>query len=202
VTSQAVRSPLDDHLLTPQNAALLIIDIQPVQVTSVASRDRRSLVDNILTVTRTATLYNLPVVLSTVNVKAGRNEPTIRRVLDELPGIEALDRTSINSWEDADFVAAVKATGRRKLIMVALWTEACLAFAALDALRDGYEVYPVVDAVGGTSHEAHQIGLERIVQAGAQPVTWVQRICELQRDWNRGDTAGRVAQILFTVVGK
>jgi nicotinamidase-related amidase len=202
VTSQAVRSPLDDHLLTPQNAALLIIDIQPVQVTSVASRDRRSLVDNILTVTRTATLYNLPVVLSTVNVKAGRNEPTIRRVLDELPGIEALDRTSINSWEDADFVAAVKATGRRKLIMVALWTEACLAFAALDALRDGYEVYPVVDAVGGTSHEAHQIGLERIVQAGAQPVTWVQLICELQRDWNRGDTAGRFAQILFTVVGK
>ncbi len=202
MTSQAVRSPLDDHLLTPQNAALLIIDIQPVQVTSVASRDRRSLVDNILTVTRTATLYNLPVVLSTVNVKAGRNEPTIRRVLDELPGIEALDRTSINSWEDADFVAAVKATGRRKLIMVALWTEACLAFAALDALRDGYEVYPVVDAVGGTSHEAHQIGLERIVQAGAQPVTWVQLICELQRDWNRGDTAGRFAQILFTVVGK
>jgi nicotinamidase-related amidase len=86
--------------------------------------------------------------------------------------------------------------------MVALWTEACLAFVALDALHNGFEVYPVVDAVGGTSLEAHLIGLERMVQAGARPVTWVQLICELQRDWNRSDTAERFAQILFTVVGK
>jgi nicotinamidase-related amidase len=96
-----------------------------------------------------------------------------------------------------EFLAAVKATGRKKLLMTALWTEACLAFPTLDALREGYEVYPVVDAVGGTSLEAHRAALERVVQAGAKPVSWVQVICELQRDWNREETVKAVADILF-----
>ena len=85
--------------------------------------------------------------------------------------------------------------------MTALWTEACLTFPALDALRDGYEVYPVVDAVGGTSVEAHRAGLERIAQAGARPISWVQMMCELQRDWARTETAATFAKILFTVEG-
>ena len=197
MTSAPVRDPLADHLLTPENAAFLIIDYQPVQVTSVASMDRRALVENIVSVAKAAMLFKLPIVLSTVNVKTGRNAPTIKPLQDILGAAESFDRTTINAWEDEEFVRAVKATGRRKLIMAALWTEACLTFPALDAMREGFEVYPVVDAVGGTSVEAHRAGLERIVQAGAKPVSWVQLICELQRDWVREETVRGFAEILF-----
>jgi nicotinamidase-related amidase len=188
-------------LLTPENCALIIIDYQPVQVTSVASMDRRELVANIVALARTARLYRLPIVLSTVNVKTGINQPTIHQLQDILTGIESLDRTTINAWEDLEFVKAVKASGRNKLIMAALWTEACLTFPALDALREGYEVFPVVDAVGGTSLEAHRAALQRITHAGAVPVSWVQLICELQRDWKRKETATEFAEILFAVDG-
>ncbi len=159
--------------------------------------DRRTLVGNIVAVAKAAMLYELPVVLSTVNVETGINEPTIPQLGEVLTGIKALDRTTINAWEDNEFVNAVKATGRKKLIMTALWTEACLTFPSLDALREGYEVYPVVDAVGGTSLEAHRAALERIVQAGAKPISWVQMLCELQRDWVRKETAKPFAKILF-----
>lgn len=161
----------------------------------------RTLVANIAAVARTAKLYDLPVVLSSVNVKTGRNQPTIHQITDVLPDVEVIDRTSINAWEDDDFVAAVKATGRKKLIMAALWTEVCLVFPVLDALQSGYEVYPVVDAVAGTSLEAHRAGLERIVQAGAKPTSWVQLICELQRDWLREKTVPGFADIVFAVEG-
>jgi nicotinamidase-related amidase len=201
MTSQAIRDPVKDRLLTPENCALIIIDYQPVQVSSVASMDRRALVANIVALARTAKLYRLPIVLSTVNVKTGINQPTIHQVQDILTGIESLDRTTINAWEDLEFVKAVKASGRNKLIMAALWTEACLTFPALDALREGYEVFPVVDAVGGTSLEAHRAALQRITQAGAVPVSWVQLICELQRDWKRKETATEFAEILFAVDG-
>jgi len=200
-SSLTARDPVKDHLLTPKNAVLIIIDYQPVQITSVASMDRRTLVTNIVAVTRLAKLYELPIVLSTVNVNTGLNQPTIQQLRDLLPDVHGIDRTTINAWEDDDFVNAVKATGRKKLIMTALWTEACLAFPALDALREGYEVYPVVDAVGGTSLDAHRAALKRIVQAGAKPVSWVQLSCELQRDWQRKDTAAEFAEILFAVEG-
>ena len=201
MTSLPVRDQANDHLLTPKNCALLVIDYQPVQVGSIASMDRRDLVLNIVAVARTALLYGVPVVLSTVNVKTGANQPTIHQLADVLAGIEAIDRTSINAWEDAEFVAAVKATGRKKLLMTALWTEACLTFPTLDAMREGYEVYPIADAVGGTSLEAHRAALERVAQAGAQPASWVQLLCELQRDWSRKQTAGTFAEILFAVEG-
>jgi nicotinamidase-related amidase len=202
MTSESRRDPETDHLLTPENSALIIIDYQPVQVGSVASMDRRSLVLNIVDVAKAAKLYGLPIVLSTVNVNTGKNAPTIDQLTDVMGEIEALDRTTINAWEDVEFVSAVKATGRKKLIMTALWTEACLTFPTLDALRDGYEVYPVVDAVGGTSPEAHRAALERIVQAGARPISWVQLLCELQRDWARTETASRFAEVVFSVEGK
>ena len=197
MASLPIRNQVEDHLLTPKNSALIIIDYQPVQVTSVASMDRHMLVDNIVAVARAAMLYELPIVLSTVNVETGINEPTIPQLREVLTGIKALDRTTINAWEDNEFVNAVKATGRKKLIMTALWTEACLTFPSLDALRERYEVYPVVDAVGGTSLEAHRAGLERIIQAGAKPISWVQMLCELQRDWVRKETAKPFAKILF-----
>ena len=201
MTSLPVRDQANDHLLTPMNCALIVIDYQPVQVGSIASMDRRDLVLNIVAVARTAKLYGVPVVLSTVNVKTGANQPTIHQLAEVLDGVEALDRTTINAWEDVEFVDAVKATGRKKLLMTALWTEACLTFPTLDALREGYEVYPVADAVGGTSLEAHRAALERVAQAGAKPTSWVQVLCELQRDWSRKETAGKFAEILFAVEG-
>lgn len=201
MTSQPIRDPLQDHLLTPKNCAVVIIDYQPVQVTSVASMDRRTLVANIVALAKTAKLYGVPVVLTTVNVKTGRNQPIIHQLHDIFPDIEPIDRTSINAWEDQDFVDAVRATGRKKLVMAALWTEVCLAFPALDALREGFEVYPVIDAVGGTSVDAHRAGLDRIVQAGAVPVSWVQLACELQRDWRRETTVPGFAEIVFAVEG-
>lgn len=197
----AVRDPVADHLLTPRNAAVLIIDFQPVQVSSIASRDKRQLVANITALARIAKLYDLPVVLATVNVATGRNQPTIHQITEVLGDAGTIDRTSINAWEDRDFVAAVRATGRKKLIMAALWTEVCLVHPALDAMADGYEVYPVVDACGGTSLEAHDAALDRLVQAGAKPTSWVQLICELQRDWNREATVPGFADILFAIEG-
>jgi nicotinamidase-related amidase len=201
MTSEIKRDPVNDQLLTPQNSAMIIIDYQPVQVTSVASMDRQKLVSNIVAVAWTAKLYGLPIVLSTVNVKTGKNQPTIHQLQEVLPAVDSFDRTTINAWEDVEFNKAVKETGRKKLIMAALWTEACLTFPALDALGEGYEVYPVVDAVGGTSPEAHRAALDRITQAGAKPVSWVQLICELQRDWQRKNTAQEFANILFAVEG-
>jgi nicotinamidase-related amidase len=197
MTSLSVRDQVNDTLLTPKNAALIIIDYQPIQVSSIGSMDQQLLVDNIVRVAKTGKAYGLPIVLSTVNVKASSGKPTISQLQEVLTGVEPLDRTTINAWEDDQFVHAVEATGRKKLVMTALWTEACLTFPALDAMRDGYEVYPVVDAVGGTSVEAHRAAIERIVQAGAKPVTWVQLICELQRDWDRTETLEAFREILF-----
>lgn len=195
------RDPVADHMLTAQNAALLIIDFQPVQVGSIASMNKRLLVANVVAVARTAKLYGMPTVLTTVNVTSGHNQPMLVPITDVLSGVPIVDRSSINAWEDDDFVAAVKATGRKKLIMVALWTEVCLVFPALDALQEGFEVYVVVDAVGGTSEEAHRAGLQRIIQAGGIPVSWIQLACELQRDWNRESTAAGFADIVFAEVG-
>jgi nicotinamidase-related amidase len=197
----SVRNAVTDHLLTPQNAAVVIIDFQPVQVSSIASRDKRQLVANITALARIAKLYGLPTVLLSVNVSTGRNQPTIHQLTDVLENVRVIDRTSINAWEDRDFVSAVKATGRKKLIMAALWTEVCLVHPALDAIADGFEVYPVVDACGGTSLEAHNAALDRLFQAGAKPTSWVQVICELQRDWNREATVPGFAEILFAIEG-
>lgn len=188
MASEPIRDPLKDELLTPQNAAFVIIDYQPVQVNSIASMDRQLLVNNIVGTAKAAVTYGLPIVHSTVNVKTGLNKPPIpqlRKVLDTFP---TYDRTSINAWEDVEFRKAVEATGRKKLIMTALWTEACLTFPAIDALREGYEVYVVADAVGGTSVAAHEMALRRIEQAGGKMISVAQLFCELQRDWQRKET--------------
>jgi nicotinamidase-related amidase len=201
MTSQAIRDPQNDELLTPQNAALIIIDFQPVQVNSIASMDRQTLVNNIVGVAKLGVAYGLPIVFSSVNVKTGLNKPPIVQLRKVLGDITTYDRTTINAWEDTEFNQAVKATKRKKLIMAALWTEACLTYPALDALREGYEVYPLVDAVGGTSVEAHQAALRRIEQAGAKPIGWVQLACELQRDWIRKDTVPAFMDIFVETGG-
>jgi nicotinamidase-related amidase len=201
MASELIRDPAKDHLLTPKNSALIIIDYQPVQVNSIASMDRQKLIDNIVGVAKVGRAFGLPIVHSTVNVKTGLNKPPIphlRKVLGDLPTV---DRTSINAWEDVEFVQAVKATGRQKLIMTALWTEACLTFPALDAMQAGYEVYAVADAVGGTSVEAHQAGLRRIEQAGGKMTSVMQLICELQRDWARKETVAGFVKVASEIPG-
>jgi nicotinamidase-related amidase len=196
MASLPVRDPVGDHLLTPQNTALLVIDYQPGQFAAVSSMDRDLLLANIVSTAKIAKLFGLPIVHSTINVTSGLAEPTVPELAELLVDNPPIDRTSINAWEDAEFLSAVRATGRRKLILCALWTEMCMAFPALDALREGYEVYPVVDAIGGTSEEAHRAALERVVQAGAQPVTWIPLGGELQRDWARTETAGAVVELV------
>ena len=198
MTSEPIRDPKKDALLTPDNCALLVIDYQPSQLATVNSMDRDLLTRNIVSVARIAKTYGIPIVLSTVNVVANGQPPTIPELREVLSDLPELDRTQINSWEDVEFRKAVAATGRKKLVMTALWTEVCLAFPTLDALREGFEVFPVVDAVGGTSLEAHRSGLERVVQAGAQPISWVSLACELQRDWARTDTVPDVVDIVLT----
>jgi nicotinamidase-related amidase len=198
MTSAPIRDQFADHLITPQNAALLLIDYQPAQVASVRSMDHGLLVKNAVSTVRTIKSFAVPVVHSTVNVGSGQGQPTIPELAGLLADDKPLDRTTVNSWEDTEFLEAVRATGRRKLIFCALWTEVCLAFTALDALRDGYAVYPVVDAIGGTSPEAHRAGLDRVIQAGGQPISWVSLACELQRDWARPETVADVVEIVLT----
>jgi nicotinamidase-related amidase len=198
MTSAPVRDPLSDHLITPENAAFLLIDYQPAQLAAVRSMDRDLMLKNAVSTVRTIKTFGVPVVHSTVNVASGRGKPTLPELAGLLEDDKPHDRTTVNSWEDIEFVQAVHATGRRKLIICALWTEICMAFTALDALREGYEVYPVVDAIGGTSPEAHRAGLDRVMQAGGQPVSWVSLACELQRDWARQDTVAAVIEIVLT----
>ena len=198
MTSQAIRDPLADHLITPQNSAFVLIDYQPEQLAAVSSIDHDLLLQNAVSTVRTVKTFGVPVVHSTVNVASGQVGDTLPELAELLTDDPPLDRTTVNSWEDTEFVQAVRATGRRKLIFCALWTEVCMAFAALDAMREGYEVYPVVDAIGGTSLEAHRAGLDRVIQAGAHPISWVSLACELQRDWARTETVPAIVEIMLT----
>ena len=197
MTSDAIRNPSMDHLMTPANTALVVIDYQPVQVHSIKSMAQDELVKNVVTVVKTARAYGLPIVLSTVNVKTGINQPTVAPVAEACGDAPSYDRTSINAWEDVEFRAAVEATGRRKLVMCALWTEACLLFPSLDVMKLGYEVFVPVDSVGGTSVLSHDSALGRLVQAGAQLTTVPSLLCELQRDWARKATVPSFAELLF-----
>jgi len=196
--SVSIRDQVGDHLLTPKNAALVVIDYQPSQLDGVRSMDRDLLLKNVVSTAKVAKVFGLPIVHSTINVSTGRGKPTLPPLAEILADNPPIDRTTTNAWEDAGFLGAVRATGRRKIIICALWTEICMAFPALDAMREGYEVYPVVDAIGGTSVEAHRAGLERVVQAGARPTSWVALAVELQRDWARAETVQQVVQIVLT----
>ena len=184
-----MRDQLTDHLLTPQNAAFVLIDYQPVQISTIESMDKTRLVSNITILSKMLKAYGLPTIVSTVNVKTGLNKPILHQLREVFDGVDPFDRTTINAWEDKEVREAIIATGRKKLIICALWTEACLTYPTLDAIKEGYEVYTVVDAIGGTSVVAHEMALRRIEQAGAKLCSIGQIGCELQRDWNRPETA-------------
>ncbi|KRN25070.1 hydrolase [Lacticaseibacillus camelliae] len=197
MTSYPRRNPEEDPLLTPENSVLLVIDYQPTQVSSIQSISHPQLIKNVSFTIKLAKAYHVPIVLSTVNVATGRNADTLKALRDLMPDQPTFDRTNINAWEDQDFNKAVHATGRQNLIMCALWTEACMAFPTLDALREGYHVFPVVDAIGGTSTLAHETALRRVEQAGAELISNAQLACEWQRDWNRAEYAHDFVKLMF-----
>ena len=195
MTAQKTRDPKTDHLLTSENAALVLIDYQPQLVHGTRSIDREVLINNVVAVAKVAKMFELPIVLSTIGVNAGYQEDTVEELRAVLSGVETIDRTAVNAWEQDEFRAAVEAIGRRKLIIGGLWTEVCLVFPALDLLREGYEVYALSDASGGTSADAHERGMQRVIQAGATPVTWEAVMAEMGR-LHKGDYVGRFIEIM------
>ena len=195
MATQNKRDPKTDHLLTAANAALILIDYQPGLIDGTRSQSREALINNVVALTKAAKMFDLPIILSTIGVDAGYQEDTIAEIKSLLPGVETIDRKAVNAWEEEAFREAVEAIGRRKLLMAALWTEVCLVFPALDLLKDGYEVYAVSDASGGTSHDAHERGMQRMVQAGAVPVTWEAVMAELARLYE-GDFVTNFVQVM------
>ncbi|WP_375002490.1 isochorismatase family protein [Aeromicrobium sp. CTD01-1L150] len=185
---EPVRDPRQDHLLTPANCVVALIDFQPEQYSTVTSASREEINLNVVALARLAHAYEVPVVVSTVGVDLGVNQGTEQAILDELPGVTEIDRTGVNAWEDPDFRAAIEATGRRKVVIAGLWTEVCLAFPTLDMLGEGYDVHPVADAVGGISQVAHDRAFDRMIAAGARPVTAISFGSELMRNWARPDS--------------
>lgn len=182
------------RLLTPGNSMLLLIDHQPQMAFASHSIDIQLLVNNVTGLAKAAKIFNVPVVLTTVAAKSFSG-PIFGNLQDVYPETDPIDRTTMNSWEDPKVVEAVRRTDRKKLVMAALWTEVCLATAALSALDDGYEVYIVTDASAGVTSEAHEMAIQRMIQAGAVPTTWLQVLLEWQRDWARQETYGAVMAV-------
>jgi nicotinamidase-related amidase len=169
---------------TNENSALVLIDYQKEMFEVIRSETSAELAElHVRLLARIAKALDMPIVLSTVGVKFGINRPTQPSILAELPGIEPIDRSSMNAFEDRAFTEAVKKTGRKRLIVGGLHTEICLAFAVVEALKNGYESMFVVDAVGGRSQVAHRTAIERLTHAGAVPNTALAVVCELFRDW-------------------
>jgi nicotinamidase-related amidase len=183
------------ELLTPQNSAIALIDYQPAMYQGVQSHDRLVPFNNIQILAKAAKLFGIPTVISTV-AKDSFSGPFMPEVTDLFPDHEIIDRTSMNSWLDANFRAAVHATGRKKLVIAGLWTEACVLFPTIDLLREGFEIYVPADACGDLSLEAHNRSMERMIQAGAVPITSLQYVFELQQDWARSETYEGVMEIL------
>ncbi|HQU67668.1 MAG TPA: isochorismatase family protein [Albidovulum sp.] len=192
---EPIRDQKSDHLLTPENCAVVLIDYQPEQYRTVTSSTREEIDLNVIAVCKLARAYDIPVIVSTVGVDMGVNTGTAEAILAELPGVKEIDRSGVNAWEDEEFRNAVKATGRRKIVIAGLWTEVCLTFPTLDMLAEGFEVYPVADAVGGISPVSHDRAFDRMIQAGAHPVTAISFGSELMRNWAR-ESSDRFRKVL------
>jgi len=185
------------ELLDPTNSVLILIDHQPAMTAGVGSGiDRQTLINNVVGLAKAAKVFNVPVILTAVESKSfsGNFWP---QVTELFPNNQVIERSSMNSWEDAAFVAAVQKTGRKKLVIAALWTEVCLTFPTLMALKAGFQVYAVEDASAGTTQLAHDAAMRRVEQAGAVPVTWNQVMLEWQRDWARKSTYDGVMKVVL-----
>ena len=183
------------EMLTPQNSAIALIDYQPAMYQGVQSHDRLVVMNNVQVLAKAARLFNIPIVLTTV-AKDTFSGPYMPEIVELFPKNEIIDRTSMNSWLNENFRNAVAATGRKKFVIAGLWTEACVMFPSLDMLREGYEIYVPADACGDLSNEAHNRSMDRLVQAGAIPITSCQYVFELQQDWARSETYEGVMDIL------
>lgn len=183
------------EMITPENAALVLIDFQPAMYQGVESHDRLSVMHNVQILAKTAKLFGLPTVISTV-AKDSFSGPFMPEVTDLFPNLTVIDRTSINSWVDPKFREAIIATKRKRLVLAGLWTEACVMFPTLDLLKNGYQVHIPFDACGDVTTEAHERAVSRLIQAGAIPMNTLQVTFELQQDWARGATYEGVMEIL------
>ncbi|MGI0082196.1 MAG: hydrolase [Nitrosopumilaceae archaeon] len=181
-------------LLDPKNCVLVMIDFQPQMAFAVRSIDGQTLINNAAGLAKSAKIFNVPTILTTVAEKsfAGPFFPQIKKVF---PDKELIDRTTMNCWEDQRVIDAIKKTGRKKIVFAGLWTEVCIVCPTIQALESGYEVYVVADACGGTSQVAHDMAMQRVIQAGAVPITWLQFLLELQRDWARVETYDAVTSL-------
>src|ERR1700688_4323425 len=188
-----------EALLTPDNCVLLLIDHQPFQLANVHSHEPTMVINNVTGLAKTAKAYGIPTILTTVNEERGGL--IFKQIQEVFPDQKPINRTFINSWEDRRVVEAVKRTGRKKLVIAALWTEMCLAMPAIHAMGDGYDVYVVTDASGGVSPEAHDMAIRRMVAAGAQPITWLGLAGELQCDWARAERLEEVAHLFIDHAG-
>jgi len=184
------------ELLTPQNAQLIFIDHQPQMAFGVQSIDRQTLKNNTVALAKSAKVFDLPVTITTVETD-GFSGHTYPELLSVFPDAPLLERTSMNSWDDQKVRDALARSGRKKVIVSGLWTEVCNLMFSLDAIREGgYEIYMVEDASGGTSRNAHDMAMQRMIQAGVVPVTWQQVLLELQRDWARKETYDPVLDVV------
>jgi nicotinamidase-related amidase len=181
-------------LLDPTQVAILLIDHEPQMFFGVESDRRTSVLNAVTGLAKTAKAFGIPLVLSTVEANKFSG-PLVSKVQAVAPEIVPIDRTTLNAWEDPNFRAAVDKTKRKKLILAGLWTEVCVALPTLSALEDGYEVYVVADASAGSSKQAHNMAMQRVIQAGAKPLTWQATMLELQRDWANKDTYQAVTDI-------
>ncbi|EPF0315894.1 hydrolase [Enterobacter chuandaensis] len=184
------------EVLTPANCQIIFIDHQPQMAFGVQSIDRQVLKNNTVALAKAAKVFNIPTIITTVETESFSGN-TYPELLDVFPGQDILERTSMNSWDDQKVRDALKANGKKKVVVAGLWTEVCNNSFALCAMLEGdYEIYMVADASGGTSKEAHDYAMQRMIQAGVIPVTWQQVMLELQRDWARKETYTAVMDIV------
>jgi nicotinamidase-related amidase len=200
--SQTLKRPVlsEKGLLTPENSVVTFIDLQPQMLFGVANFDRQSVISLNVMLAKATRVFDVPVVLSTVETKSfsGNMWPQIQAIYPDKTPIE---RSTMNSWDDENFVAAVKATGRKKIVLAGLWTETCVALATIQALYDGFEVFVVEDCCGDVSQLSHDNAMKRVVQAGAKPVTALSVMLEWQRDWAHKGTYAAVMDIVKTHCG-
>lgn len=184
-------------LLTPDNCVAALIDYQPQMLFGVTSIDRQTLINNVVGFAKATKTFDVPTILSTVETKSfsGIIWPQLKA---QFPDHTPIERSSMNSWDDARFVAAIKASGRKKIVLAGLWTEVCVAFPTIQAMADGYEVYVLEDLCGDLNLRTHEAAMRRVEQAGAKPVTWIQVMLEWQRDWAHSDTYDAVMDIVKT----
>jgi nicotinamidase-related amidase len=183
-----------DALLRPEDSILVLIDHQPFQFANLNSHEPTMIVNNVIGLAKAAKIFGVPTILTTVLEERGGY--LIKGLQDIFPDQKPIDRTFINTWQDARVVDEVKKSGRKQLVLAALWTEVCLAMPTIHALADGYDVFIVTDASGGVSAEAHDMAVRRMTAAGAVPITWLALVAEWQRDWAREETVVAQASLL------